>query len=171
MNEWKELGKNGQRGFEYGEFWLARASFSLFCVLFFVVVLLHIFSLLHRRRSQRRLYMEERAFFGKEFQPFIFWNGILVPWEFVSIKIESSLLFFLGLIFHYENMFLDCRNMWQYNVSRASICDAQPIMTLGSHEIDRRNFDRWSTLIFDWNKSLKIPYVFKSICVFLRGAA
>ena len=46
----------------------------LFCVLFFVVVLLHIFSLLHRRRSQRRLYMEERAFFGKEFQPFI-WNG------------------------------------------------------------------------------------------------
>ena len=52
------------------------------------------------------------------------------------------------------------------NVSRASICDAQPIMTLGSHEIDRRNFDRWSTLIFDWNISLKIPYVFKSICVF-----
>ena len=30
MNEWKELGKNGQRGFEYGEFWLARASFSPF---------------------------------------------------------------------------------------------------------------------------------------------
>ena len=28
------------------------------------------------------------------------------------------------------------------NVSRASICDAQPIITLGSHEIDRRNFDR-----------------------------
>ena len=30
LNEWKELGKNGQRGFEYGEFWLARASFSPF---------------------------------------------------------------------------------------------------------------------------------------------
>jgi hypothetical protein len=83
------------------------------------------------------------------------YRGIGAWGSFVSIKIESSLLFFL-----------DCRNMWQHNVSRASICDAQPIMTLGSHEIDRRNFDRWSTLIFDWNISLKIPYVFKSICVF-----
>ena len=155
MNEksWERTDKGGS---STESFDLRGQVSLLFCVLFFVVVLLHIFSLLHRRRSQRR-HMEERAFFGKEFQPFIFWNGILVPWEFVSIKIESSLLFFLGLIFHYENMFLDCRNMWQYNVSRASICDAQPIMTLGSHEIDRRNFDRWSTLIFDWNKSLKIP--------------
>ena len=143
----------------------------LFCVLFFVVVLLHIFSLLHRRRSQRRLYMEERAFFGKEFQPFIFWNGILVPWGSLY-RLKSKVLSFLGGIdFGCENMFLDCRNMWQHNVSRASICDAQPIITLGSHEIDRKNFDRWSTLIFDWNISLKIPNVFKSICVFLRGAA
>ena len=67
----------------------------LFCVLFFVVVLLHIFSLLHRRRSQRRLYMEERAFFWERIPTFHFLKRILVPvGEFVSIKIESSLLFF-----------------------------------------------------------------------------
>ena len=86
LNEWKEPGKNGQRGFEYGEFWLARASFSLFCVLFFVVVLLHIFSLLHRRRSQRR-HMEERAFFGKEFQPFLFLESSLEhPFAMLSLS-------------------------------------------------------------------------------------
>lgn len=139
----------------------------LFCVLFFVVVLLHIFFLLHRRRSQRR-HMEERAFFGKDsslsfFEPGLSTWGVCIE---SSFELSRVLPFFLGLIFDCENMFLDCRNMWQHNVSRASICDAQPIITLGSHEIDRRNFDRWSTLIFDWNISLKIPYVFKSICVF-----
>ena len=102
------------------------------------------------------------SFLKKEFQ--YRWGSLY--------RLKSKVLsFFFGIDFGCENMFSDCRNMWQHNVSRASICDAQPIITLGSHEIDRRNFDRWSTLIFDWNKSLKIPYVFKSICVFLRGAA
>ena len=156
MNEWKELGKNGQRGFEYGEFWLARASFFLFCVLFFVVVLLHIFSLLHRRRSQRR-HMEERAFFGKEFHSSLSFFGILVPLgEFVSIKIESSLLFFWI-----------AENRWQRLSSIHLRCSAYHNSRLSW---DRSNSDRWSTLIFDWNISLKIPYVFKSICVSLRGA-
>ena len=73
MNEksWERTDKGGS---STESFDLRGRVSLLFCVLFFVVVLLHIFSLLHRRRSQRRLYMEERAFFGKEFQPFI-WNG------------------------------------------------------------------------------------------------
>ena len=94
MNEksWERTDKGGS---STESFDLRGRVSLLFCVLFFVVVLLHIFSLLHRRRSQRRLYMEERAFFGKEFQPFIFEKGVSVPvGEFVSIKIESSLLFF-----------------------------------------------------------------------------
>ena len=70
MNEksWERTDKGGS---STESFDLRGRVSLLFCVLFFVVVLLHIFSLLHRRRSQRRLYMEERAFFGKEFQPFI----------------------------------------------------------------------------------------------------
>ena len=79
MNEksWERTDKGGS---STESFDLRGRVSLLFCVLFFVVVLLHIFSLLHRRRSQRR-HMEERAFFGKEFQPFIFWNGIWVPWH------------------------------------------------------------------------------------------
>ena len=79
MNEksWERTDKGGS---STESFDLRGRVSLLFCVLFFVVVLLHIFFLLHRRRSQRR-HMEERAFFGKEFQPFIFWNGIWVPWH------------------------------------------------------------------------------------------
>ena len=79
MNEksWERTDKGGS---STESFDLRGRVSLLFCVLFFVVVLLHIFSLLHRRRSQRR-HVEERAFFGKEFQPFIFWNGIWVPWH------------------------------------------------------------------------------------------
>ena len=71
---------------------------------------------------------------GKNSSLSFFETGFEYRWgSFVSInKIESSLLFFFGLQKHVR----------QYDVSRASICDAQPIMTLGSHEIDRRNFDR-----------------------------
>ncbi len=72
-------------------------------------------------------------FLGKNSSLSFFETGFEYRWgSFVSIKIESSLLFFFGLQKHVR----------QYDVSRASICDAQPIMTLGSHEIDRRNFDR-----------------------------
>ena len=45
-------------------------------------------------------------FLGKNSKPFIFEKGVSVPLgEFVSIKIESSLLFFLGLILDAKTCF------------------------------------------------------------------
>ena len=147
MNEWKELGKNGQRGFEYGEFWLARASFSPFlCSFLCRRVIAYLLSSSSKKKSTTT--RGGKSIFWERIPAFHFLKRDLSTVGGVLYRLKSRVLSFF---------FLDCRNMWQHNVSRASICDAQPIMTLGSHEIDRRNFDRWSTLIFDWNKSLKIP--------------
>ena len=99
MNEksWERTDKGGS---STESFDLRGRVSLLFCVLFFVVVLLHIFSLLYRRRSQRR-HVEERAFFGKEFQPFIFWNGSLSTVGGVLYRLKSRVLsFFFGLQKH-----------------------------------------------------------------------
>jgi hypothetical protein len=108
MNEWKELGKNGQRGFEYGEFWLARASFSPFlCSFLCRRVIAYLLSSSSKKKSTTTLHGGKSIFWEripafhflkKEFQ--YRWGS------FVSIKIESSLLFFL-----------DCRNMWDNTTS------------------------------------------------------
>ena len=106
MNEWKELGKNGQRGFEYGEFWLARASFSPFFVFFSLSSCYCISSLFFIEEEVNDDTWRKEHFLGKN-SNLSFETGILVPvGEFVSIKIESSLLFFL-----------DCRNMWDNTTS------------------------------------------------------
>ena len=156
--EWmKRAGKERTKGVRVRRVLTCAGEFLSFFVFFSLSSCYCISSLFFIEEEVNDDTWRKEHFLGKNSKPFIFEKGVSVPLgEFVSIKIESSLLFFWDW-FWMENMFLDCRNMWQHNVSRASICDAQPIMTLGSHEIDRRNFDRWSTLIFDWNKSLKIP--------------
>ena len=159
--EWmKRAGKERTKGVRVRRVLTCAGEFLSFFVFFSLSSCYCISSLFFIEEEVNDDTWRKEHFLGKNsslsfFETGFEYRGIGAWGSFVSIKIESSLLFFL-----------DCRNMWQHNVSRASICDAQPIMTLGSHEIDRRNFDRWSTLIFDWNISLKIPYVFKSICVF-----
>jgi len=153
-DEWKDaFGKERTKGVRVHRGVLTRAGEFLSFFVFFSLSSCYCISSLFfiEEEVNDDFTWRKEHFLGKNSKPFIFEKGVSVPFgEFVSIKIESSLLFFWDW-FWMENMFLDCRNMWQHNVSRASICDAQPIMTLGSHEIDRRNFDRWSTLIFDWN--------------------
>ena len=94
LNEWKELGKNGQRGFEYGEFWLARASFSPFlCSFLCRRVIAYLLSSSSKKKSTTTLHGGKSIFWERI--PTFHLKRILVPvGEFVSIKIESSLLFF-----------------------------------------------------------------------------
>ena len=100
MNEkWKELGKNGQRGFEYGEFWLARASFSPFFVFFSLSSCYCISSLFFIEEEVNDDTWRKEHFLGKNsslsfFETGFEYRGIGAWGSFVSIKIESSLLFF-----------------------------------------------------------------------------
>ena len=95
MNEWKELGKNGQRGFEYGEFWLARASFSPFlCSFLCRRVIAYLLSSSSKKKSTTT--HGGKSIFWERIPAFHFLKReFKYRWgSFVSIKIESSLLFF-----------------------------------------------------------------------------
>ena len=74
MNEWKELGKNGQRGFEYGEFWLARASFSPFlCSFLCRRVIAYLLSSSSKKKSTTTLH-GGKSIFWERIPAFHFWT-------------------------------------------------------------------------------------------------
>ena len=165
--EWmKRAGKERTKGVRVRRVLTCAGEFLSFFVFFSLSSCYCISSLFFIEEEVNDDTWRKEHFLGKNSSLSFFETGFEYRWGSLYRLKSKVLSFFFGIDFGCENMFSDCRNMWQHNVSRASICDAQPIITLGSHEIDRRNFGRWSTLIFDWNISLKIPYVFKSICVF-----
>ena len=164
MNEksWERTDKGGS---STESFDLRGRVSLLFCVLFFVVVLLHIFSLLHRRRSQRRLYMEERAFFGKEFQAFHFWKR-----SFSTVgslyRLKSRVLsFFFGIDFGWKTCF------WIAETCDDTTSLEHPfaMLSLSWHSALMRSIEetligevRWFLIeIYHWKY-----HMFKSICVF-----
>ena len=131
MNEksWERTDKGGSSTESFDL--RGRVSLLFLCSFLCRRVIAYLLSSSSKKKSTTTLHGGKSIFWERI--PTFHLKRILVPvGEFVSIKIESSLLFFFGLQKHVR----------QHNVSRASICEAQPIMTLGSHEIDRRNFDR-----------------------------
>ena len=101
MNEWKELGKNGQRGFEYGEFWLARASFSPFlCSFLCRRVIAYLLSSSSKKKSTTT--HGGKSIFWERIPAFHFLKReFKYSWgSFVSIKIESFWDWFLTIRKH-----------------------------------------------------------------------
>ena len=161
MNEWKELGKNGQRGFEYGEFWLARASFSPFFVFFSLSSCYCISSLFFIEEEVNDDFTwRKEHFLGKNSSLSFFETGFEYRWgSFVSIKIESSLLFF-GIAETCDNT--------------TSLEHPFAMLSLSWHSALMRSIEetligevRWFLIeINHW----KYHKCLSSICVFLRGA-
>ena len=103
MNEWKELGKNGQRGFEYtGEFWLARASFSPFlCSFLCRRVIAYLLSSSSKKKSTTTLH-GGKSIFWERIPAFHFLKRDLSTVGGVLYRLKSRVLSFF---------FLDCRNI------------------------------------------------------------
>ena len=99
-DEWKELGKNGQRGFEYGEFWLARASFSPFlCSILCRRVIAYLLSSSSKKKSTTT--HGGKSIFGERIPAFHFWTRSLSTVGGVLYRLKSRVLsFFFGLQKH-----------------------------------------------------------------------
>ena len=105
MNEWKELGKNGQRGFEYGEFWLARASFSPFlCSFLCRRVIAYLLSSSSKKKSTTT--HGGKSIFWERIPAFHFLKRDLSTVGGVLYRLKSRVLsFFFGIDFGWKTCF------------------------------------------------------------------